>query len=208
MTDAQIDPERDAMFSADDPFALFAAWLEEARASEPNDPGAMALATVDAQGMPDVRIVLLKHAGADGFVFYTNRDSAKGLELAANPKAALVLHWKSLRRQVRVRGPVRLASDAMSDAYFASRSRASRISALASDQSRPLGSRAELEARAAALAERYADSEPPRPAHWGGYVVTPLSIEFWRDGAHRLHDRRRFSRTAEGAAWTTERLNP
>ena len=184
----------DAMFETADPFALFEAWFAEAKAGEPNDPDAMTLATVDASGAPDARIVLLKAHGPEGFVFYTNRQSAKGQELAAHPAAALVLHWKSLRRQVRVRGPVSLASDGMSDAYFASRSRASRLSAIASEQSRPLDSRETLERFAAEVGKRYEGADPPRPPHWGGYVVTPLAIEFWRDGAHRLHDRRLFTR--------------
>ena len=183
-------------------------WYGEAEASEINDPNAMALATVDEAGLPDVRVVLLKEHGPQGFVFYTNRESAKGRELATNAKAALVLHWKSLRRQVRARGPVSLASDAMSDAYFNSRSRDSRVGAGASDQSRPLDSRETLERRAAELAERYVGGEPPRPPHWGGYVVTPLAIEFWRDGADRLHDRRLFTRTGPDAPWESTRLYP
>jgi pyridoxamine 5'-phosphate oxidase len=198
----------DVLFAAADPFALFEAWFAEAQASEPNDPDAMALATVDASGAPDVRIVLLKGHGPEGFVFYTNRQSAKGRELAANPVAALALHWKSLRRQVRVRGPVSPATDAMSDAYFATRSRQSRLGAAASDQSRPLDSRETLERRAAELEARYAGQEPPRPEHWGGYVVTPLAIEFWRDGAHRLHDRRLFTRADAAAPWESVRLYP
>ena len=196
------------MFEAADPFALFKAWFAEAKASELNDADAMTLATVDGSGAPDARIVLLKQHGPDGFVFYTNRQSAKGQELAANPAAALVLHWKSLRRQVRVRGPVSLAADAMSDAYFDSRGRASRIGAGASDQSRPLDSRETLERKAADLAARYEGGDPPRPPHWGGYVVTPLAIEFWRDGADRLHDRRLFTRTSADAAWESVRLYP
>lgn len=198
----------DPMFDTPDPFTLFDAWFAEARAAELNDPDAMALATVDADGLPDVRVVLLKQHGPEGLVFYTNRQSAKGQELAANPKAALVLHWKSLRRQVRVRGPVSLAPDAMSDAYFASRGRDSRIGAGASEQSRPLDSRETLERRAADLAADYDGQEPPRPSHWGGYVVTPLAIEFWRDGAHRLHDRRLFTRAAADAPWESTRLYP
>ena len=155
-----------------------------------------------------MRIVLLKAHGPEGFVFYTNRESAKGVELAANPVAALVLHWKSLRRQVRIRGPVTLATDPMSDAYFASRSRGSRISAIVSEQSRPVADRETLERRAAELAERYEGVDPPRPPHWGGYVVTPITIEFWKDGAHRLHDRRLFTRAAPGAPWESIRLCP
>ncbi|CAN5234646.1 pyridoxamine 5'-phosphate oxidase [soil metagenome] len=198
----------DALFTATDPFVLFETWFAEATASEPNDPDAMSLATVDEHGAPDVRVVLLKAHGPDGFVFYTNRQSAKGVELATNPVAALALHWKSLRRQVRIRGPVTLATDVMSDAYFASRSPQSRISAIASDQSRPVADRETLERRAAELAERYDGVDPPRPSHWGGYVVTPITIEFWKDGAHRLHDRRLFTRAAPGAPWESVCLCP
>ena len=198
----------DPLFDTADPFALFEAWFADAQGAEINDPDAMALATVDADGMPDVRVVLLKQHGPEGFVFYTNRQSAKGEELAANPKAALVLHWKSLRRQVRVRGPVSLASDAMSDAYFQRRGRDSRIGAGASDQSRPLDSRETLERKAAELTARYERQDPPRPPHWGGYVVTPVAMEFWRDGAHRLHDRRLFTRPGVGAPWSSTRLYP
>ena len=198
----------DEMFTVPDPFALFERWYADAQAHEVNDPNAMALATVDADGLPDLRIVLLKEYGRHGFVFYTNRQSAKGEELAANPKAALVLHWKSLRRQVRVRGPVVLTSDAMSDAYFNSRGRDSRIGAEASEQSRPLDSRETLERRASDLAARYDGQDPPRPPHWGGYVVSPLAIEFWRDGAHRLHDRRLFTRSTAAAPWSSTRLYP
>ncbi|MBE7219303.1 MAG: pyridoxamine 5'-phosphate oxidase [Caulobacteraceae bacterium] len=181
--------------------------MGEAEASEPNDPNAMSLATVDAAGRPDVRVVLLKGWGPEGFTFYTNRESAKGVELAAAPEAALCLHWKSLRRAVRVRGPVSQTSDADSDRYFDSRSRQSRISAIASDQSRPIADRAELERRAQAVAERVGEGEPQRPPHWGGYTVAPREIEFWRDGAHRLHDRIRFTRD-DGGGWTRERLQP
>ena len=196
------------MFETADPFELFQAWFAEAQDREPNDPNAMTLATVDAEGAPDARIVLLKEHGPGGFVFYTNRLSAKGRELGDHPAAALVLHWKSLRRQVRVRGPVSLAPEAMSDAYFASRGRDSRIGAGASLQSQPLDSRETLERRAADLAERYAGEDPPRPPHWGGYVVTPLAIEFWRDGANRLHDRRLFTRATADTRWGSVRLFP
>lgn len=208
MSTVADDPILRAMFAAADPFALFAAWMDEAKASEPNDPDAMSLATVDADGAPDVRIVLLKAHGPNGFVFYTNRESAKGRELADAPRAALCLHWKSLRRQVRVRGPVTPAPEAMSDAYFASRSRDSRISAMASAQSRPVADRAALERRVAELNAELGGAEPLRPPHWGGYVVTPLAIEFWRDGAHRLHDRRLFTRKSEGGPWESVRLSP
>lgn len=191
-----------------DPLDLFEAWLEEARASEINDPNAMALATVDAQGMPNVRMVLLKHADRAGFVFYTNLESAKGQELAANPRAALCFHWKSLRRQVRVRGPVEPVSAAEADAYFASRPRDSRIGAWASRQSRPLAGRFELEREVARYAARYAIGEVPRPPHWSGFRVKPQSIEFWRDRPFRLHDRLVFQRQGEEWNWTTQRLFP
>ena len=203
-----IRPMTDPLFETADPFALFEDWFAEAKASEVNDPDAMGLAAVDADGLPDLRVVLLKGWGADGFVFYTNGESAKGLELAANPKAALNLHWKSLRRQVRVRGPVSPVSAAESDAYFASRSRDSRLAAIASDQSRPMQSRAMFEDRVAQAAARFEGAEPVRPAHWGGYRVAPVSIEFWRDGAHRMHDRRRFERATVTDAWTSVRLYP
>lgn len=190
----------------DDPFTLFAAWLAEAEGAEPNDPNAMALATADAEGRPSVRIVLLKEHGPDGFVFYTNRDGRKAGDLAANPHAALALHWKSLRRQVRIEGPVDLATEAQSDAYFASRSRASQLGAWASDQSRPLDSRETFEARVAAVTARFEGGDVPRPPFWGGYVVRPERIEFWQDRAHRLHERRLFTRFADG--WTEGLLYP
>ena len=196
------------MFAEADPFALFDAWLEEAKAAEVNDPDAMALATVDADRLPDVRMVLLKGHGPDGFRFFTHEGSAKGRELADEPKAALCLHWKSLRRQVRVRGPVERLPDADADAYFATRAKRSRIGALASVQSRPLDSRATLERRVAELEAEYADRDPPRPATWGGYRVAPVAIEFWLDGPNRLHDRRLFTRPAAGAAWESMRLWP
>ncbi len=189
-----------------DPFTLFDAWYAEAKEAEPNDPNAMALATADAQGRPSVRIVLLKDHGPDGFVFYTNREGRKAGDLAVNAHAALVLHWKSLRRQVRVEGPVTLASDAESDAYFASRSRDSRIGAWASDQSRPLDSRETFERRVAEIAARFDGQDVPRPPNWGGYRVTPEAIEFWRDRAARLHERRVFTRA--GNSWTEGLLFP
>jgi pyridoxamine 5'-phosphate oxidase len=191
-----------------DPFALFNAWFAEAKASEPNDPDAMALATVDATGLPDVRMVLLKQADARGFVFYTNEQSTKGGELASNPKAALVLHWKSIRRQIRVRGAIERVSTAEADAYFASRSRESRIAAMASDQSRPLDSRKTFEARVAELQKKYEGKDVPRPAHWGGYRIVPGEIEFWQDRPHRMHDRIRFTRDSAAAAWKKTRLYP
>jgi pyridoxamine 5'-phosphate oxidase len=194
----------------DDPFALFDAWFAEAKASEPNDPNAMALATADEEGQPAVRMVLLKGHGPDGFVFYTNRESDKALDLAANMRAALLFHWKSLRRQVRVEGRVTRASDAESDAYFASRGRDSQLGAWASEQSRPLESRAAFEARFEAMKARFEGGEVPRPPHWGGYRVAPERIEFWRDGAHRLHERRLFVRAASGedGGWDEGLLYP
>jgi pyridoxamine 5'-phosphate oxidase len=198
---------RDFTDSAE-PFGLFNAWFAEAKAAEPNDPDAMALATVDAAGLPDVRMVLLKQADERGFVFYTNEQSAKGGELASNPKAALVLHWKSIRRQVRVRGAVERVTDAEADSYFASRSRESRIGAAASDQSRPLESREFFEARIAELRQKFEGRDVPRPAHWGGYRIVPGEIEFWQDRSHRMHDRIRFTREHTGGAWQKTRLYP
>jgi pyridoxamine 5'-phosphate oxidase len=189
-----------------DPFALFDAWYAEARESEPNDSNAMALATVGADGQPSVRMVLLKGHGPDGFVFYTNRASRKAGELAATPRAALLFHWKSLRRQVRIEGPVSHATDAESDAYFASRNRDSQLGAWASDQSRPLPDRATFEARYEEMRARFEDGPVPRPPHWGGYRVAPERIEFWNDRAHRLHERRLFVR--DRAGWSEGLLYP
>lgn len=191
---------------AADPWALFAAWMAEAEASEPNDPNAMALATTGSDGLPDVRVVLLKGVDAHGFMFYTNVDSAKGDELRQNPQAALVLHWKSLGRQVRARGPVTPVTPEEADAYFASRARNSRLGAHASRQSRPLADRATLEREVAALAERYGEGPVPRPENWTGFRIAPVSIEFWKNGAFRLHDRVRFTRDGEG--WRGARLYP
>jgi len=194
----------DAM--TDDPFALFDAWYAEARETEINDSNGVALATVDAQGRPAVRMVLLKGHGPDGFVFYTNRQSRKADDIAANANVALLFHWKSLRRQIRIEGAVTQVSDAESDAYFASRGRDSRLGAWASDQSRPLDARETFEARFAEMQARFAGGDVPRPPHWGGYRVAPERIEFWQDRAHRLHERRLFTSTADG--WDEGLLYP
>ncbi len=204
--------ERDGIFAGDDPVVIARRWLAEAVATEPEDPNAIALATADAGGLPNVRMVLLKEIeaeGADGaFVFYTNFEGKKGQELAANPQAAFVMHWKSLRRQVRVRGPVERVEDAQADAYYASRSLQSRLGAWASDQSRPLDGRGSLMAKVAKVTATKGVN-PARPPHWGGFRIRPLEIELWADGAFRLHDRFRFTRNSAGAAtWTEQRLNP
>jgi pyridoxamine 5'-phosphate oxidase len=191
---------------AAEPYGLFEAWFAEAVAREPNDPNAMCLATTTAEGWPSARMVLLKGRDEAGFVFYTNEQSRKGGELLANPRAALCFHWKSLRRQVRVEGRVERVSAAESDAYFASRSRGSRISAASSEQSRPLGSRAEFERRIAETESRYPGEDVPRPPHWGGFRLLPSRIEFWQDMPFRMHDRLVFERTEAG--WTTLRLYP
>ncbi len=190
----------------DDPFALFDAWYREARTTEINDSNAMALATVSADGQPSVRMVLLKGHGPEGFTFYTNREGRKAGELDAVPRAALLFHWKSLRRQIRIEGPVSRVSDAESDAYFATRSRDSQLGAWASDQSRPLADRATFEARFAQMQARFDGGDVPRPPHWGGYRVTPQRIEFWLDREHRLHERRVFTRSGEG--WDEGMLYP
>ena len=196
----------------EDPFGLFAAWFEEAEASEPNDPNAMALATVAEDGLPSLRMVLLKGYDAEGFVFYTNLESRKGEQLRAHPKAALLFHWKSLRRQVRVEGAVSPVSEAEAEAYFASRPRQSQIGAWASDQSRAMEGRFELEKRVARYAAKYAIGKVPRPPHWSGFRIAAERIEFWQDGAFRLHDRLVYLREngvgANEVAWRTERLFP
>lgn len=191
-----------------DPIALFSNWLADAEASEVNDPTAVALATVDESGLPDVRMVLMKEYDSRGFVFYTNLESTKGRQALASGKAAMCFHWKSWRRQVRLRGPLERVSEEAADAYFASRSRESRIGAAASQQSRPLRSREVLERRCAELAQLYSEGELPRPAHWSGLRLKPLQIEFWQDGAHRLHDRAQFTRDSLDADWTIRRLYP
>jgi pyridoxamine 5'-phosphate oxidase len=193
---------------ADEPMRLFAAWLADATASEPRDPTAMTLATVDADGMPDARMVLLKGADDRGFVFFTNVLSQKGRELDAQPKAALVFHWKSLNRQVRVRGPVERVSAEEADAYFATRPKQAQIGAWASKQSQPLESRLAFEKAIAVYAAKYAIGAVPRPPNWSGYRIVPLVIEFWHDRPFRLHDRIEFRRTAPGAAWVKTRLYP
>lgn len=189
-----------------DPFSVFEDWFAEAGASEPNDPHAMALATVDASGMPDTRMVLLNARDARGFCFFTNFESDKAIQLLANPRAALLLHWKSLRRQVRVRGEVEVVDDGEADAYFATRGRASQIGAHASKQSRPLPNRYALLERVETLTRSLGEEPVQRPHHWSGFRIVPQTIEFWKDGANRLHDRVRFTRADAG--WSRQRLYP
>jgi len=206
---AQLEANADeSLFDRDEPIALFVEWLEDARASEPNDPNAMALATVDVDGHPDVRMVLLKDVDGRGFTFFSNQESAKGGQLWSNPSAALLFHWKSLRRQVRVRGPVEPVSVEEADAYFASRARESRIGAWVSDQSRPLADRATLETRVMEQTARFDGQEVLRPDRWTGWRVRPVQIEFWRDRPFRLHDRLRFDRATEDQPWRRSRLWP
>lgn len=199
--------DRSGIFAGDDPFEIARSWLTEAEASEPNDPNAIALATVDAEGRPNVRMVLLKEIEDAAFVFYTNYESKKGEELAETPEAAFVLHWKSLRRQIRVRGSVTRENGPQADAYFDSRSLKSRIGAIASQQSRPLDSRGTLMAAAAKIGVQQG-LHPKRPDHWGGFRITPYEMEFWADGDFRLHDRFRWTRPAPADAWTIQRLFP
>lgn len=204
--------ERSGIFAGDDPFVLAQSWLAEAEAAEPNDPNAIALSTVDADGLPNARVVLLKEieaqgAGQGGFVFYTNYGSAKGREVEATGKAAFVMHWKSLRRQIRVRGVTEREEGEQADAYYASRSLKSRLGAWASDQSQPLKSRTSLMADVARItAEK--GTNPSRPPFWGGIRITPVEIEFWADGAFRLHDRYQWCREGPNHPWAVRRLNP
>ncbi|WP_163850037.1 pyridoxamine 5'-phosphate oxidase [Pseudooceanicola aestuarii] len=199
--------DRTGIFAGDDPFAIARAWLADAQQSEPNDANAIALSTVDADGMPNARMVLLKEIEAGAFVFYTNYGSVKAREITATGKAAFVMHWKSLRRQVRVRGDVTREEGAQADDYYASRSLKSRLGAWASDQSQPLSSRAALMAKVAAVTAKQG-ANPGRPPFWGGFRIIPREIEFWADGAYRLHDRFRWTRLDVGAPWQITRLNP
>ncbi len=199
--------DRSGIFAGDDPFAIARAWAAEAERTEPNDPNAIALATVDADGLPNARMVLLKEIEAAAFVFYTNYDSQKAAEIAQAGKAAFVMHWKSLRRQIRVRGLTTREDGPQADAYFASRSLKSRLGAWASRQSRPLESRGALMAEVARRTAEFGTS-PPRPPFWGGIRITPLEIEFWADGAFRLHDRFQWRRSTPDAAWSIRRLSP
>ena len=191
-----------------DPFALFEEWFALAQEAEPNDPHAMALATADENGLPDVRMVLLNRRDTRGFCFFTNLESEKGLQLLANPQAAMVMHWKSLRRQVRMRGPVERVTEAEADEYFASRAKGSRIASASSRQSRPLANRGQMMDEVAALTAMIGDGDMVRPAHWSGFRIVPTSIEFWKDGEFRLHDRVRFTRDGVDAPWRSTRLYP
>ena len=199
--------DRTGIFAGDNPFVIAQSWLAEAESTEPNDPNAIALSTVDATGMPNVRMVLLKEIEADAFVFYTNYTSAKGKEIEAAGKAAFVMHWKSLRRQIRVRGIVSREEGPQADAYYASRSLQSRLGAWASHQSQPLASRGALMAEVAKVTVTQGPM-PKRPPFWGGFRIHPVEIEFWADGAFRLHDRFRWTRASQADAWQVQRLNP
>lgn len=205
---APEDVGDERLYEAQDPIALFAEWFALAKQKEPRDPHAMALATVDEHGLPDVRTVLLKDFSAEGFVFYTNTQSAKGVQLASNGQAGLCFYWRSVVRQVRLRGPVTPVSAAEADAYFATRAKDSQIGAWASDQSRPLESRFALEKKIAGYAAKYGVVKTPRPPHWSGFRVAPIHMEFWRERPFRLHDRLHFSRLGRDAPWTTQRLYP
>ncbi len=209
MTMGEMKLTTDDFTEKNEPFALFDEWLKDATKTEPNDPNAVALATVDSDGLPDVRMVLLKDFDEQGFVFYTNFESQKGQEILGSMKAAMCFHWKTLRRQVRIRGPVEIVSDAEADAYYATRPRGSRIGAWASRQSRPLESRFALEKAVAEYTARYAIGNIPRPAHWSGFRIRPTSIEFWHDRPFRLHDRVVFSRETPDSNWSSKtRLYP
>ena len=205
---AQGHADEAPFLPASDPFDLFSEWLEAARREEPNDPNAMALASVDTDGLPDVRMVLLKDFDADGFVFYTNLNSSKGQQLRATPKASLLFHWKSLRRQVRIRGTVAQVSDVEADAYFATRARASQIGAWASDQSKLMADRFALEKRVAEYGLKFGLGPVPRPDHWSGFRLKPSHIEFWRDRPFRLHERLVFSRPSGQSVWHQDRVFP
>ena len=198
----------DSAIPASDPFMLFEVWYAEAKEAEPNDPNAMALATASEDGFPSVRMVLLKGHGIDGFVFYTNAESRKGEQIRANMRAALLFHWKSIRRQIRIEGPLEEVSEAEADTYFHSRPRVSQIGSAASDQSRPLPDRQVYLDRVHALEERYPEGDIPRPEHWTGFRLSPRRIEFWQDRQYRLHDRRLFSREDETEAWSNTLLYP
>ena len=207
MNEIVTGPDRDGIFTGDDPFVLARSWLAEAEKTEPNDPNAIALSTVDADGLPNARMVLLKDIEDAAFVFYTNYTSKKAQEIESAGKAAFVLHWKSLRRQIRVRGLVSREEGAAADAYYASRSLKSRLGAWASDQSKPLSSRAALVAEVARQTAKHGIN-PARPPFWGGFRITPLELEFWADGPFRLHDRFRWSRATPQDRWSITRLNP